>query len=429
MFPTHRFAPFVSVCFITLAALFLMFAIACGGGSSSTSANNSGNTGSASNASNPGTGGSGGSSSGSNSSSPGGGSSSGSSGSSASGGGSSSSSTHFIYAQDYSSHVLLYAAHPAQGKIDPLAGPIATNESAGDGIYYDAPQHLVFAVGMPPNPQRGDVNNQIASVDVRDPQHPVLLNTQSFGGDSIQTMLIDSSGLLPVGVISANFVQSWRYDTIAHTFQQVSSSQFQAGNTPTTWLLPNEQIVVAVTSSGAANGPHTTYVTSFHRNAGSGALSKTGTLTLSDASGSTALTPDGRFLLVPDTQTGAVNIVAIDAGSGALTLAGTSATAGAFLLYRFIDATHVIGRLTINNNDKLTVFTFNQASMSVTAGMTLQLATSSLSIKNIANTIYIAEAGPGGLIEMIAFDPASASLKAIGSIAADASSLDVAAGS
>jgi hypothetical protein len=61
--------------------------------------------------------------------------------------------------------------------------------------------------------------------------------------------------------------------------------------------------------------------------------------------------------------------------------------------------------------------------------MTLQLAGPSLSIKNIGNIIYIAEGGPGGLIEMLAFDPATASLKVIGSVAASATALDVAPGS
>jgi hypothetical protein len=61
--------------------------------------------------------------------------------------------------------------------------------------------------------------------------------------------------------------------------------------------------------------------------------------------------------------------------------------------------------------------------------MTLQLAGPWLQGKNVGNTIYVAEGGPGGLIEMIAFDPGTASLKVIGSTYAAAASLDVAPGS
>jgi 6-phosphogluconolactonase (cycloisomerase 2 family) len=164
-------------------------------------------------------------------------------------------------------------------------------------------------------------------------------------------------------------------------------------------------------------------VNSFHRDPNSGTLTKSATLTLADEAGFAAMTPDGRFVLVPDTQTGAVNIVAVDGSTGALTLAGTSSSAGAFVLYHFIDATHVLGRLKVNNSDRLTMFTWNGTTLTV--GATLDLAGPGsllLSVTSVGNTIYVANSTA---LQMIAFDPVSGSLRAIATANTVASSIAV----
>ena len=96
--------------------------------------------------------------------------------------------------------------------------------------------------------------------------------------------------------------------------------------------------------------------------------------------------------------------------------------AGAFLLYHFIDATHVLGRLKVNNSDRLTMFTLNGTTL--TAGATLDLAGSGslLSVTNVGNTIYVASSAA---LQMIAFDPASGSLRAIATANTGASSIAV----
>ena len=309
----------------------------------------------------------------------------------------------------------------------PLAGPVGTNISMANGVHYDEAQHVVFATGMGPNPERGSTMDHVAVVSVSDPKAPALLNSQQMNA-SIQSLLIDQSGVLPIELDSNNGLQSWRYDPTAHTFQPVGSLQtFEPGDTPTAWLHPNQQVVVAVTSSGVNSGimsvPFTMHINSFRRDRASGALTKNANLNLSGDAGGSALSPDGRYLLLPDTQTGAVYTVTIDPANGSLTLAGKSSSSAVFYLYRFINATHVVGRAKTDNSDKLTLYTFNSADNSLAANATAQLAGGVLQLVNAGTTIYAAEAS--GLIEMIAADPSGGSLRVIGSVNARANALDV----
>lgn len=333
-------------------------------------------------------------------------------------GGGPSSPEHLVYALN-GNQVLVFDARPAQGTLQSVGSAATTLVNAAT-IAFDAPQHVLFATGLACIP-RGDCGNNMAVLSTANPQAPSLLNTQKITDQT--ALLVDNTGLLPVGVGQANAFQSWRYDPAAHTFSAVGAQEaFQGSDVPSIMLHPSQQVVIAVASGGAANGPFTTFVNSFHRDPSSGTLAKSAVLTLADDSATAAMTPDGRFVLVPDTATGAVNIVAVDGSTGALTLAGTSSSAGAFALYRFIDATHVLGRLKINNSDKLTVFTFNGTT--VTAGATLDLAASGslFSITNVGNTIYVASSAA---IQMIAFDPGSGSLRAVATANVLATSLAV----
>src|SRR5947207_8915625 len=261
-------------------------------------------------------------------------------------GGSPSTPEHVVYALS-GNQVFVFDARPAQGTLQSVAGPIATTLVNAAAIAFDAPQRVLFATGFVGQP-RGACGKSMAVLSTSNPQAPSLLNAQQTKDTT--ALLVDNTGLLPIGLDPVNAFQSWRYDPAAHTFTAVGAAQaFQAGDGPSIMLHPSQQVVIGVTSSGAAPGPFTTFVTSFHRDPSSGTLTKSATLTLADEAGTAAMTPDGRFVLVPDTATGAVNIVAIDGSTGALTLAGTSSSAGAFLLYHFIDATHVLGRLKVNN--------------------------------------------------------------------------------
>jgi len=328
-------------------------------------------------------------------------------------------SEHVVYALS-GNQVFVFDAHPSQGTLQSVAGPIATTLANGAAIAFDAPQRVLFATGFLCMP-RGDCGNSMAVLSTSNPKAPSLLNAQSTQ-DTI-ALLVDNTGLLPIGLDPVNAFQSWRYDPAAHTFTAVGNLQaFQTGDAPSIMLHPSQQVVIGVTSVGGANGPFTTFVNSFHRDPGSGILTKSAILPLPDEAGFAAMTPDGRFVLVPDTSTGAVNIVAVDGSTGALALAGTSASAGAFLLYHFIDATHVLGRLKVNNSDRLTMFTFNGTT--VTAGATLDLAGSGslLSVTSVGNTIYMASTAA---LQMIAFDPATGSLRSIATANTVASSIAV----
>ena len=330
-----------------------------------------------------------------------------------------STSEHVVYALS-GNQVLVFDAHPAQGTLQSVAGPIATTLANGAAIAFDAPQHVVFATGFVCMP-RGNCGNSMAVLSTSNPKAPSLLNAQST--QDTTALLVDSTGLLPIGLNPVNAFQSWRFDPVAHTFTAVGALQpFQTGDGPSIMLHPSQQVVIGVTSVGPANGPFTTFVNSFHRDPGSGVLSQSATLTLPDEAGNAAMTPDGRFVLVPDTSTGAVNIVSVDGSTGALALAGNSASAGAFLLYHFIDATHVLGRLKVNNPDRLTVFTLNGTTL--TAGATLDLAGSGslLSVTSVGNTIYMASTAA---LQMIAFDPASGSLRSVATANAVASAIAV----
>ena len=335
-------------------------------------------------------------------------------------GGGPSTPEHLIYALS-GNQVFVFDAHPTQGTLQSVGGPIATTLVDAAAIAFDAPQRVLFAAGFVCMP-RGDCGNSMAVLSTSNPQAPSLLNAQSTPDDN-SGLLLDKTGLLPITLNPVNAFQSFRYDPAAHTLTAIGAEQaFQTGDGPSIMLHPSQQVVIGVTSSGAANGPFTTFVNSFHRDPGSGALAKSATLTLADEAGNAAMTPDGRFVLVPDTSTGAVNIIAVDGSTGALSLAGTSSSAGAFLLYHFIDATHVLGRLKVNNSDRLTVFTFNGTTL--TAGATLDLAGSGslLSVTNVGNTIYVANTAA---LQMIAFDPASGSLRPIATANAVASSIAV----
>ncbi len=326
-------------------------------------------------------------------------------------------SEHLVYALS-GNQVFVFDAHPTQGTLQSVAGPIATTLVNGAAIAFNAPQRVLFATGFVCMP-RGDCGNSMAVLSTANPRAPSLLNAQST--QDTTALLVDNTGLLPIGLDPVNAFQSWRYDPAAHTFTTVGSEQaFQTGDGPSIMLHPSQQVVIGVTSSGAANGPFTTFVNSFHRDPGSGALTKSATLTLPDEAGNAAMTTDGRFVLVPDTSTGAVNIVAVDGTTGALSLAGASPSAGAFLLYRFIDATHVLGRLKVNNSDRLTVFALNGTTL--TAGATLDLAGSLISVTSVGNTIYVASTAA---LQMIAFDPGSGSLRAIATANTVASSIAV----
>jgi hypothetical protein len=330
-----------------------------------------------------------------------------------------STSEHLVYALS-GNQVFVFDAHPAQGTLQSVAGPIATTLMNGAAIAFAAPQRVLFATGFVCMP-RGDCGNSMAVLSTSNPKAPSLLNAQST--QDTTALLVDNTGLLPIGLDPVNAFQSWRYDPAAHTFTAVGALQaFQTGDGPSIMLHPSQQVVIGVTSVGAANGPFSTFVNSFHRDPGSGILTKSATLTLADEAGNAAMTPDGRFVLVPDTSTGAVNIVAVDGSTGALALAGTSSSAGAFLLYQFIDATHVLGRLKVNNSDRLTIFTFNGTTL--TAGATLDLAGSGslLSVTSVGNTIYVASTAA---LQMIAFDPASGSLRSIATANTVASSIAV----
>ncbi len=323
-------------------------------------------------------------------------------------GGTPATPEHLVYALS-GNQVSVFDAHPTQGTLQSVGGPIATTLINGAAIAFDAPQRVLFATGFLCMP-RGDCGNNMAVLSTSNPKAPSLLHAQS-ANDDIGDLLVDQTGLLPIGVSPVNAFQSFRYDPAAHTFTDIGPEQaFQTGDAPSIILHPSQQVVIGVTSEGAANGPFTTFVNTFHRDPGSGALSKSATLTLADEAGFAVLTPDGRFLLVPDLSTGAVNIVAVDGSTGALSLAGSSPSAGAFLLYRFIDATHVLGRLKVNNSDRLTVFTWNGTTL--TAGATLDLAGSGslISVTNVGNTIYVSSTAA---LQMIAFDPGSGSLRAV----------------
>lgn len=335
-------------------------------------------------------------------------------------GGGPSTPEHLVYALS-GNQVLVFDARPTQGTLQSVGGPIATTLVNGAAIAFDAPQRVLFAGGFVCMP-RGDCGNSMAVLSTSNPQAPSLLNAQSTDDDNTD-LLVDKTGLLPITLSPVNAFQSFRYDPAAHTFTAVGPEQaFQTGDTPSIMLHPSQQVVIGVTSEGAANCPCTTFVNSFHRDPGSGALSKSAILTLPNEAGFAAMTPDGRFVLVPDTSTGAVNIIAVDGSTGALSLAGTSPSAGAFLLYRFIDATHVLGRLKVNNSDRLTVFTFNGTTL--TAGATLDLAGSGslISVTNVGNTIYVASTAA---LQMIAFDPGSGSLRTIATANTVASSIAV----
>ena len=336
-------------------------------------------------------------------------------------GGGPSTPEHLVYALS-GNQVLVFDARPTQGTLQPVGGPIATTLVNGAAIAFDAPQRVLFAGGFVCMP-RGDCGNSMAVLSTSNPQAPSLLNAQATSDDNT-ALLIDKTGLLPISLSPVNAFQSFRYDPAVHTFTAIGAEQaFQTGDAPSIILHPSQQVVIGVTSEGAGNcRPCTTFVNTFHRDPGSGALSKSATLTLADEAGFAVLTPDGRFLLVPDTSTGAVNIVAVDGSTGALALAGTSPSAGAFLLYRFIDATHVLGRLKVNNSDRLTVFTWNGTTL--TAGATLDLLGSGslLSVTSVGNTIYVASTAA---LQMIAFDPGSGSLRPIATANAVASSIAV----
>lgn len=327
---------------------------------------------------------------------------------------------HLVYALS-GNQVFVFDARPAQGTLQSVAGPIATTLVNGAAIAFDAPQRVLFATGFFCMP-RGDCGNSMAVLSTSNPKAPSLLNAQ--GTDEAVGFLVDNTGLLPIGLGTANAFQSMRYDPAAHTLTAVGAEQaFQAGDTPSIMLHPSQQVVIGVTSEGASAASFTAFVNSFHRDPGSGTLTKSATLTLADEAGTAAMTPDGRFVLVPDTQTGAVNIVAVDGSTGALSLAGTSSSAGAFVLYHFIDATHVLGRLKVNNPDRLTMFTFNGTTL--TAGATLDLAGPGsllLSVTSVGNTIYVANSTA---LQMIAFDPATGSLRAIATANTVASSIAV----
>ena len=328
-------------------------------------------------------------------------------------------SEHVVYALS-GNQVFVFDAHPAQGMLQPVSGPVATTLMNGAAIAFDAPQHVLFATGFVCQP-RGDCGNSMAVLSTSNPRAPSLLNAQSTKDTT--ALLVDSTGLLPIGLDPVNAFQSWRFDPVAHTFTAVGAEQaFQTGNGPSIMLHPSQQVVIGVTSSGAADGPFTTFVNSFHRDPGSGILAQSATLTLADEAGNAAMTPDGRFVLVPDTSTGAVNIISVDGSTGALSLAGASPSAGAFLLYHFIDATHVLGRLKVNNSDRLTMFTFNGTTL--TAGATLDLAGSGslIAVTSVGNTIYVASTAA---LQMIAFDPGSGSLRAIATANTVASSIAV----
>lgn len=314
---------------------------------------------------------------------------------------------HLVYALS-GNQVFVFDAHPAQGTLQAVAGPIATTLMNGVAITFAAPQRVLFAVGFVCMP-RGDCGNSMAVLSTSNPKAPSLLNAQSTKDTT--ALLVDNTGLLPIGLDPVNAFQSWRYDPAAHTFTAVGAEQaFQTGNGPSIMLHPSQQVVIGVTSVGGANGPFTTFVNSFHRDPGSGILTKSATLPLPNEAGNAAMTLDGHFVLVPDTSTGAVNIVSVDGSTGALALAGTSPSAGAFLLYQFIDATHVLGRLKVNGSERLTMFTFNGTTL--TAGATLDLASSGslLSVTSVGNTIYVASTAA---LEMIAFDPTSGSLRSL----------------
>jgi hypothetical protein len=323
-------------------------------------------------------------------------------------GGSSSNPEDLIYALS-GNNVFVFDARPAQGTLQQVAGPIATTLVVATSIAFDAPQRVLFATGFTCMP-RGDCGNNLAVLSTSNPKAPSLLNAQ--GATETPDLLVDNTGLLPIGVTEAPAFQSLRYDPAAHTLTPVGDPQgFQPASPAGTMLHPGQQVVIGVTSSGVFPGPFTTFVTSFHRDPGSGVLTKSTVLTLTGGeAGTAAMTPDGHFVLVPDTATGAVNIVAVDGSTGALTLAGTSPNSGAFVLYHFIDATHVLGRLKVNNSDRVTMFTLNGTTL--TAGATLDLAGSGspLSITSVGNTIYVAS---GAAFQMIGFDPASGSLRAI----------------
>jgi hypothetical protein len=316
-------------------------------------------------------------------------------------------SEHLVYGLS-GNQVFVFDAHPTQGTLQSVGGPIATTLANGAAIAFDAPQRVLFTTGFLCMP-RGDCGNSMAVLSTSNPKAPALLNAQSTQ-DTI-ALLVDNTGLLPIGLDPVNAFQSWRYDPAAHTFTAVGALQaFQTGDAPSIMLHPSQQVVIGVTSVGPANGPFTTFVNSFHRDPASGMLTQAAILPLPDEAGNAAMTPDGRFVLVPDTSTGAVNVVSVDGSTGALALAGTSPSAGAFLLYRFIDATHVLGRLKVNNPDKLTVFTLNGTTL--TAGATLDLAGSGslVSVTSVGNTVYVASTAA---FQMIAFDPASGSLRSL----------------
>jgi hypothetical protein len=292
-------------------------------------------------------------------------------------------------------------------------------------VYFDAAQHVVFSVGIGPNPQRGDTDDHVSIFSVTNPKAPTLLNTQTLSA-SIQNVQVDQSGLLPVYMDSGPAIQSWRYDPATHSIQQLGSKTSISGVVNRTmWLLPNQQFVIVLSDDSTASGTYTSYIDTFRRDPSSGALSKSSTFSVPGQLDGAVVSRDGRYLVAHDFQNELLYVYAIDQSSGSVALVSKNANPGVWVLYKFVDATHILGRAKTDNSDRLTVYNFNPGNGSVTAGSTLQLTSEELSLATAGNTIYVAEAGPSALIEMIAFDPASASLRVIGSVYGGASSVDV----
>jgi hypothetical protein len=166
-----------------------------------------------------------------------------------------STSEHLVYALS-GNQVFVFDAHPAQGTLQSVAGPIATTLMNGAAIAFAAPQRVLFATGFVCMP-RGDCGNSMAVLSTSNPKAPSLLNAQST--QDTTALLVDNTGLLPIGLDPVNAFQSWRYDPAAHTFTAVGALQaFQTGDGPSIMLHPSQQVVIGVTSVGAANGlsPH-----------------------------------------------------------------------------------------------------------------------------------------------------------------------------
>jgi hypothetical protein len=118
--------------------------------------------------------------------------------------------------------VFAFDAHPTQGTLQPVSGPIATTLVNGATIAFDAPQHVLFAAGFVCMP-RGDCGNSMAVLSTSNPRAPSLLNAQSTKDTT--ALLVDNTGLLPIGLDPVNAFQSWRFDPVAHTFTAVGAEQ------------------------------------------------------------------------------------------------------------------------------------------------------------------------------------------------------------